>query len=489
MDYTVMALESSLETLKMIQQYEVTTMREEAAFIETCLESGFITVMEAEQKEGIVKRMVNACKEFLNRILTAFKTRSVESCERYLGWITANREVFKKRAAKQSPIKLMPLWKGEWEQDSATVISALQKAYNNYANKKYDDYSWCKTLVNDEELVKNQDSNLPEYLKNKFRYNEIGKLQMEPVRITGGELAELVDEMVDYLIKYKDGPSKHADNIQKTYNRRLDTLKEPTGAVPTTSETSEAPKTTEVTQSNENAFVRLYGKPVCETELVNMINYSVVYEKVDDKNEEKPPAINDKNAKEGEKVEQTHDVVKTGDKETQDESDKEKDAVSGTNNETNKVEKDKSEDAVNYLKDCDHFFKLCITAYITAAEERFKSYVNVMLTIGDETGKPPKVDKDGKYKSQENPTKVSKDDGSDESSKDESVDAKSMSKKQLMVEFLDNMEKDETELSKKELVKSKKYIDDVFKQINNAKTDKEATQIFKKFIINAPDVI
>ena len=132
MDYTVMALESSLETLRMIQQYEVTTMLEEAAFIETCLESGFIVVMEAEQKEGIVKRMVNACKEFLNKIITVFKTRSVESCERYLGWITDNREVFKKRAAKQSPIKLMPLWKGEWDKDAGIVISALQSAYNNY---------------------------------------------------------------------------------------------------------------------------------------------------------------------------------------------------------------------------------------------------------------------------------------------------------------------------------------------------------------------
>ena len=75
--------------------------------------------------------------------------------------------------------------------------------------------------------------------------------------------------------------------------------------------------------------------------------------------------------------------------------------TSGENDPTdpNKSDKTTTSDsaASTYLKNIDSLFKLAISAFATACEERFVTFIALLKAIGDKSGKPPKFDKDGKY--------------------------------------------------------------------------------------------
>ena len=94
-------------------------------------------------------------------------------------------------------------------------------------------------------------------------------------------------------------------------------------------------------------------------------------------------------------------------KETQDSVDEngksvsDKVVTSGENDATDPKKADKTTTsdsaASTYLKNLDSLFKLAISAYTTACEERFVAFIALLKSIGDKSGKPPKFDKDGKY--------------------------------------------------------------------------------------------
>lgn len=98
---------------------------------------------------------------------------------------------------------------------------------------------------------------------------------------------------------------------------------------------------------------------------------------------------------------------KNKEKETQDSVDSDGNHVSDTSitsaegDATNQKGADKTTTsdsaASTYLKNLDSLFKLAVSAYATACEERFVTFVNLLKSIGDKSGNPPKFDKDGKY--------------------------------------------------------------------------------------------
>lgn len=376
-DYTTFTLEHSLDILYTVQEYVMETMYVELEFVRSCMESGFITLLEAQQKEGVYEKIKRMVREFIERIKTLFNTRTKEKCEKYQPWVLNMKTEFAKMAKNCNPINISPYWKGKYNEDCNTIISCMNKAFNNVIDNKID-YSFAKPLLKDPNIIAESSNDVTEYLKNYFRFNLLSTTEIKQVRLTGGEIADMVDDISNYILKYGDVVPKNFDKVQAALNRNLDRVREPSSVKESVS---------------PNTFLMVEGKPVSETILTTMINYQAICE----------------NKKRDEQV-KTKIVTPDG-KTTAGDSDKEVNVgdvtseESSGDNDANKGDKSQNtnnSDLVEYYKNIVKFFETCITAYTTACEERYTTYTKLLIEVASHNNRRPKFDKDGNVSDETN---------------------------------------------------------------------------------------
>lgn len=399
-DYTTFTLEHSLEILNMVQEYTMETMHVELEFVRSCMETGFIPLLEeaaqktGKAKEGIFERIKRAVKEFIERIKSMFTTRTKEKCEKYVPWVKHCKDIFSEVAKKHDPINMAPYWKGKYKEDCTVVINCMNVAFNNISSGKVD-YDFAKPLLKDPSIIGETGNNVDEYLKNYFRFNTISTTEIRQVKITGTEISDMIGEVCDYILGYENSIPGNFDKMQAALNKNLERVKEPQS----------------IKESiDEDTLLLVEGKPISETILATMVNYQSVCESKKNKNKNKKN--NSGNAGNDEK--DTTVVTPEGKDTTDDKNgkpkeinvtdvssdktddDSNKDNTEGSSSDTDK-EGATNNDIVEYYKNVVKFFETCISAYITACEERFITYCKLLMEISRATGRAPKFDKDGKY--------------------------------------------------------------------------------------------
>lgn len=395
-DYTTAALENMIESMKYISAYENLSIIEESEFIIACMEAGMI-LLEADDapkkaKSESLKQFVEIAKEFIEKIVAAFRKKAVEYADKYIPWVIEYQdEIIAHAETITNGFKITEYWKGNTKTSSAAVNAAVTQSANNTKP----DYSFAtKLLGNRADMIGDKDPNLKEYLKYYFRFGEIpNKLDADTVTLSGKELADVVSKhMIPYVLDYSKSIPSMVQKMQNTITKACDNM---TAKMNQTVNESLTPDTYLVTECCR----------VCESVLTTLINYQSVMEAepngTDKPEPEKTTVDNGAKNEKGKEL-----SANTVQREKTDEEVKKEEEKTGETGDTTKGDNPMTE----YYKNVINFFKLAQSAWMTAAEERFLMYIKILTQIGDKDGKGPSFDKNGKYVRKGEPTEAKKPD-------------------------------------------------------------------------------
>ena len=168
MDYTRYAVQEQLKELHIVQEHEVTQMMYEAAFLESCYETGVIGVLEATE-DNLFKGLIDALKQFFANMKSLFKRRSIALYDKkftpeIIQTLKNNLDTLQSNAKKLSPRKDVPYWKGDVKQQSSAVIAAVNKAVRNISTNNVKDYTYAKAILGNDgtNLLEHQDTAMTE---------------------------------------------------------------------------------------------------------------------------------------------------------------------------------------------------------------------------------------------------------------------------------------------------------------------------------------
>lgn len=430
-DYTEIAMASLLETQHLYNKLELEQMIQESLWIQQCLESGFILPMpvmeegdqQAEQgkqaeanakqkvtqarSEGSARDLANAIKAWLDEIIANIRRGAVKRKQKYAPWLDDVAEDLKTAAGKMTyGVKITPYHKADYNKDVTIAVNSINDATRSLENKDLNNFDFCQSIVDPEE-VSNRSGALTNYIKNYFRYNIKNTNKVDTSIIVGQDLVKFVPDAIDYISKYDDIVSKNIQKISNAYNpgkisKAIEKAEEGTGGNDgatagdnKSAENNTNKQTGDMNSINPNLFLSVEDRAVCESLLTTLINYTPLIEngantQTDNKqdNNQKSESSNvDKNtgeASQGVKV----DTVDNNNKPVNPNDEK---------NEENKQEdKGNSKAQVTaYMKTIEYYIKLLISSYATACDERFITYLNVLLKVA-ESGKVPKPKFDAK---------------------------------------------------------------------------------------------
>lgn len=371
-DYTRYAMESLLETQKIYHVMELQQMAEESAFIQESLKLGYMVLKESNDASlvAVTESITDAIVAFFEKIADMFRKKAVARNNKYGAWYKECSAQIKEKTANAATIELMPLWKGTWERDASSLIMAVNKAYDNYDRKRYDDYTFARDfLSNPDEVIKNGDNvRLKDELKNYFRYHVKGVEEPTTIKMTGAALVDVIDDMLKFNMEYNVGPTKKVDQIQTAIAKRLNQVNPPTG------------QTAAKESFTAGTWLSIEQRPVSESMLNTLANYSSLLEAEGDKKTESQTSS----------TADTTKIQVAGD--NNDNTNNKQDATAA-----NKAETTENETANVYWKNIERFFKTAVTAYQTAMDERYIQYNNVFLHVTQGSEFAPKFDKNGKY--------------------------------------------------------------------------------------------
>lgn len=376
MDYCTYALESLLKDQKVQQMMEANHLLEESNFIYECVTSGYITLENIEYTP-VTEAMLDSLIEFFNKIVDHFKTKAVERSKKYIPWLKEHGAEIKERAAKTGSLKLSPLWEGNWEKDASNIISAIRDGFNSYNAGKYDSYTFTRNFLENSKILTDEGTAvLTDAFKQYYRYGVKRTSRLDDVTVNGAKLAELIDDIIDYLINFDSKVLKNVTRINDELTKLMKTVKTDKPADDTQTPTTDS--------LSPDTWLSIEQRPVSESMLNVLANYTALTEaeggtkeKTDDQKKEEETG----NVKQVEKVEDPNKP----------ENDK-------GNKSTN------TDEASKYLENVKTFAKFAVSAYQTVLDERYILYINICKTIGDASGSGPKFDKNGNYISKKNQT-------------------------------------------------------------------------------------
>lgn len=367
-NYTDFAVESSIESLRLMNKHRLVHLSMESEFILECMDCGVLSpVLEADKGDSIFAKAKEAINKFFKKILGLFRDRSKEKAEKYVPWVKENVDSIKTRS-KNMTIELTPYWKTEWKDDVKAMTNAINKIFQNIKDGKYDDYSFANDFVKIEGNVSDT-TNLKNKLIVRFSVGEKDKTVMEQIKVEKFGQTDTIDKMLQYILAYASDVPNSMDQLQKTIERKMDEVK---------------PKSITIKESN---FFDVEGSILCETDLVTLINYMEVITEAEKDNEPKG-TVNS----EGEQTSDTSVKVNPDNKEGE--------GTPEENKEDADKEKESNEEKDKYISQCESFMKTMVTAFLTAAEKRFVVYVNTMVAIGNTKGTPT-TDEDGNVEDRE----------------------------------------------------------------------------------------
>ena len=394
LNYTDFALESSIESLRLMNKHRLVHLALESEFILECIDCGVLSpVFEADKANTVFSRATAAIKNFFQKVFGLFRTRSKEKAEKYVPWIKANVDSIKERSQNMT-IELTPYWKSKWQEDIKQMTNVANKIFDNIKNSRFNDYSFANELVKIEGSV-SETPNLKEKLIVRLSIGEKDKTSMEQVKIDKFGQTNIIEDMLKYILDYASEVPNALSQLEKTIERKMDQV---------------APKSITIKESN---FFDIEQAPLCETDLVTLINYMEVITEGNN-----PKNTNDKN----------NGTVDSNGEKTSDTSVKvnpDGDDGKGTpedNKNGDSKENESNEERDNYISECESFLKTMVTSFLTVAEKRFVVYTNTMVAIGGGQGRPTK-DEDGNVEDKGQSKEESKEEPKEEKNK-ESIGSK-----------------------------------------------------------------
>ena len=374
MDYCTYALESLLKDQKVQQLMEANHLVEESNFICECLNNGYIS-LENMQFTPVNEGMADSLVEFFNKIISHFKTKSVERSKKYIPWLKDHRDEIKERASKTGSLKLSPLWEGNWDSDGKEIVNAIRTAYDNYGRGEYTNYSFTKKFLDSEKVLTDEGTAvLTDSFKQYYRYGIKRATRLDDVTVNGAKLAELIDGMIDYLINFDTKVVGNVTKINDQITRSLKTIKDNSGE----SLVSNTVKANADVPAKEglsaDTWLSIEQRPVSESMLTILANYKSLTEADEPKE-------------------------KTADQKKEEDTGNVKQVEKVEDNKTDTGEEKTSGDsaAAKYLENVNTFARFAVSAYQTVLDERYILYINICKTIGDASGKGPTFDKNGNY--------------------------------------------------------------------------------------------
>ena len=370
---------------------EVNHLVEESNFIYECVSSGYIT-LENMPVSPVTEGVADALVEFFNKIISHFKAKAVERSKKYIPWLKERGDEIKARAANAGSLKLSPLWEGNWDSDGKNIVTAIRTAYDNYNSGNFTNYSFVKNFLDNEKILTEEGTTaLTDSLKQYYRFGVKRSTALDDVTVNGAKLAELIDDMIDYLINFDSKVVGNVTKINDQITKSLKTIKDANGesmvsnTVKANAEVKDAP----VQDSfSSDTWLSIEQRPVSESMLTVLANYKVLTEADDKSSTDNKPATPEPKEEPGkENVKDVKVVEKPDDKASEGEQ---KDS--------------KNDEASKYLENVKVFSKFAVSAYQTVLDERYILYINVCKAIGDNSGKGPTFDKNGNYVSKENET-------------------------------------------------------------------------------------
>lgn len=373
MNYTNFALESSIESLRLMNQHRLVYLSLESEFILECIDCGVLSpVFEADKANGVFGRVKDAVKSFFEKVLNLFRIRSKQKADKYVPWVKANVDSIKERSQNMT-IELTPYWKSDWRDDIKQMTNVANKIFDNIKNSRFNDYSFSNGLVKIEGSVADT-PNLKEKLIVRFSIGEKNKTTMEQVKVEKFGQTTMMEDMLKYILNYAAEIPNALAQLEKDITRKMDQVN---------------PKTITIKESN---YFDIEQAPLCETDLVTLINYMEVITE----------GNNPKDTNNDNKGTVDSDGEKTSDTSVKVNPDGEDGKGTPEENKNDGKENESNEEKDNYISECEAFLKTMVTAFLTAAEKRFVVYTNTMVAIGGAQGNPTK-DEDGNVEDKEQP--------------------------------------------------------------------------------------
>ena len=373
MNYTNFALESSIESLRLMNQHRLVHLSLESEFILECIDCGVLSpVFEADKANGVFGRVKDAVKSFFEKVLNLFRIRSKQKADKYVPWVKANVDSIKERSQNMT-IELTPYWKSDWRDDIKQMTNVANKIFDNIKNSRFNDYSFSNGLVKIEGSVTDT-PNLKEKLIVRFSVGEKNKTTMEQVKVEKFGQTTMMEDMLKYILNYAAEIPNALAQLEKDITRKMDQVN---------------PKTITIKESN---YFDIEQAPLCETDLVTLINYMEVITE----------GNNPKDTNNDNKGTVDSDGEKTSDTSVKVNPDGEDGKGTPEENKNDGKENESNEEKDNYISECEAFLKTMVTAFLTAAEKRFVVYTNTMVAIGGAQGNPTK-DEDGNVEDKEQP--------------------------------------------------------------------------------------
>ena len=342
LDYTELAMENSIITHRGYATYLENRYIQESLFIQTCLENMNVDksyfVMEASEV-SLKDRLI----EFLNRLISLFRKKMIEYNKKYAEDIKSlynNGTLTDKAKSYTDELEILPYWNiTNVSQDKNLIRTAMSKGATN---KDRDNLSYMSSMVSIRTIEEWDDKKgqLRGYLLNYFRCHEKDAEQVKKITVSGPTIASKLKIMIDYITGYGNIVSglEELKNVAETNMTSL----------------------TKVQESFR--FLELEQCPVEFSDIALLKGFSILLE----------AETNDKKTGEAVGV----DGEKTSPTSVESTRDNKSDNTNN-NGDTNKS----STVSNRYANIYERFFELAITAYMTACEERYISYINILRNL------------------------------------------------------------------------------------------------------------
>lgn len=369
-DYTYYALESCLDDLKLLQESEISQMKNELQFMKTCLECGMILpVMEANTTDSFLGRIKVTIKKFFDAVVSLFRTSQKERMNKYAPVIKKYKSEIINNADNHT-FEVIPFWEGSPERDYKKIETMINNAFNNMKNNKIDDFSFVKDFIDPKNIG---NTNAVDMLKNYFRVGKTDTVELSTEVIKSNKLKQLAGNMVEYIISGSDKLVDGVASLKNNLDGKIDRLTPPT----TTKIETGAAVTDGFCPDLNYHFIIEGGLTVDQTDLATLLNYSSVYEANDNRGKAFQNAANAKTEKKTEVTDTEGEKTST----TAVKAVKSEDGTQDDRQNKPEVKTTKDPEFEKYVTECIRIIKLIMSAYMTAVDERYLVYSNICLKI------------------------------------------------------------------------------------------------------------
>lgn len=363
-DYTGLALENanifhSKNMISLEKRYI-----NEFLFVKGCLENMYVDSNSYSIMEASEASLKDKMLEFLDNMIGLFRKKVIEYQETYNEDIKNlyDKGILSEKAKSYGSMEILPYWKANnTDQDRNLIRTALTKGASN---KDLDNLTYMSSLVSVSNVSEwdAKKGQIRGYLLNYFRCHEKDTAQVKKIKVSGAEISSKLKIMVDYILGYEK-IANGLDSLKSDADTQISSL-------------------TNVQESFR--FLEIEQRFIENSDIALLEGFTALLEA-------------DNEDKTGETVDSGGEKTSPTSVEASDSNKSDASSNSGDN-------KDESKPTSNrYANIYERFFELAITAYMTACEERYISYINILRAVN---GGPFSSDKDKKEKTSGGKEKV-----------------------------------------------------------------------------------